>query len=71
VKSGQRGVAYDRIDRTADMYNDLKVKSIILLANVADKADGLREESIGVQHFAIDNFFEKYANVTIQIRRFV
>jgi len=48
VKSGQRGVAYDRIDRTADMFNDLKVKSIILLANVADKADGVREESIGV-----------------------
>jgi 3,4-dihydroxy 2-butanone 4-phosphate synthase/GTP cyclohydrolase II len=49
VKAGFK--ADDRSYRAAaDILNDLKIKSIILLANGADKADDLRRESIAVSH---------------------
>lgn len=49
VKAGFK--ADDRSYRAAaDILNDLKIKSIVLLANGADKADDLRRESIAVSH---------------------
>src|SRR4029078_12614019 len=49
VKAGFK--ADDRSYRAAaEILSNLKIKSIILLANGADKADDLRRESIAVSH---------------------
>lgn len=49
VKAGFK--ADDRSYRAAaDILNDLKIKSLVLLANSVDKADDLRKESIAVSN---------------------